>query len=165
MVRTFLLLGSNQGQRAELLTRAVAEIHQRVGKVTGRSSVYETAAWGKEDQSPFLNQVVEIQTNLMPDQLLLITQTIEKSLGRVRETHWGPRLIDIDILFYGDHLVNLPNLTIPHPAIAARRFTLVPMHELDANWVHPVFKETIAELLDRCEDNLEVRKLDGGIRD
>lgn len=159
MVRTFLLLGSNQGQRLELLTRAVAEIQQRAGKVTAKSSIYETAAWGKEDQSPFLNQVVEIQTRLMPDQLLQVTQSIEKSLGRIRETHWGPRLIDIDILFYGDHLINLPDLTIPHPAIAARRFTLVPMNEVDATWIHPVSQETMAELLARCEDNLEVKKL------
>ncbi len=159
MVRTFLLLGSNQGQRLELLSRAVAEIQQRAGKVTAKSSIYETAAWGKEDQSPFLNQVVEIQTRLMPDQLLQVTQSIEKSLGRIRETHWGPRLIDIDILFYGDHLINLPDLTIPHPAIAARRFTLVPMNEVDATWVHPVSHETMADLLARCEDNLEVKKL------
>jgi 2-amino-4-hydroxy-6-hydroxymethyldihydropteridine diphosphokinase len=155
-------LGSNQGQREQLLARAAAEIHRQAGKVMAKSSVYETAAWGKEDQSPFLNQVLEIQTRLMPDQLLEVTQSIEKSLGRVRETHWGPRLIDIDILFYGDHLINLPELTIPHPAIADRRFTLVPMNEVDATWVHPVTKATMAELLARCGDKLEVRRLGTG---
>jgi 2-amino-4-hydroxy-6-hydroxymethyldihydropteridine diphosphokinase len=158
LVRTFLLLGSNQGQRAELLTRAVAEIHQRVGKVAGKSSVYESAAWGKTDQPSFLNQVVEVNTKLLPDQLLKVTQAIEKDLGRVRKEHWGPRVIDIDILFYGDHIINLPDLTIPHVAIPERRFTLVPMNELAPEWVHPALHTTIEQLLARCEDMLEVKK-------
>ncbi|HNP79089.1 MAG TPA: 2-amino-4-hydroxy-6-hydroxymethyldihydropteridine diphosphokinase, partial [Cyclobacteriaceae bacterium] len=102
--------------------------------------------------------VVEVNTKLLPDQLLKVTQAIEEELGRVRKEHWGPRLIDIDVLFYGDHIINLPDLTIPHVAIPERRFTLVPMNELAPEWVHPALHTTIEQLLARCEDMLEVKK-------
>jgi len=142
----------------EVLSLAVAEIHQRAGKVTAKSSIYETAAWGKADQPSFLNQVVEINTKLLPDQLLSVTQAIETGLGRKRKERWGPRIIDIDILFYGDHIINLPDLIIPHPAIAERRFTLVPMNEIAPMWIHPLSGATMEQLLARCEDSLEVVK-------
>lgn len=143
----------------EVLSLAVAEIHQRAGKVTAKSSIYETAAWGKADQPSFLNQVVEINTKLLPDQLLSVTQAIETGLGRKRKERWGPRIIDIDILFYGDHIINLPDLIIPHPAIAERRFTLVPMNEIAAELIHPVHMKAIHQLLKMCADPLEVKKL------
>ncbi len=160
MVKVYLLLGSNEGNRIDWFHKAMAELEQTVGNIVAKSSLYETAAWGKEDQPDFLNMALCIETSLLPEQLLLTTQTIEQHLGRQRTIHWGQRTLDIDILFYGNEVVDMPNLKIPHPYIQERRFALVPLNEIAPHHVHPVFNKTVSELLGSCSDKLEVRRFE-----
>lgn len=124
------------------------------------SSLYETAAWGKTDQPDFLNQIVGIHTKLTPAVLLSTLQAIENSLGRERKGTGGPRPIDIDILLYGEQVIQEPDLTIPHASMADRRFALTPLAELVPDLVHPVSKKTIAQMLQECQDQLEVKRVD-----
>jgi 2-amino-4-hydroxy-6-hydroxymethyldihydropteridine diphosphokinase len=156
MIRTFLLLGSNLGDRQDYLDKARVLLKKRVGKMVAISSVYQTAAWGNTEQQAFLNQVIGVETKLTPDQLLVVIQDIENSLGRTREGKWAARTLDIDILFYGDKIMKHEHLTIPHPEIANRRFTLEPMMEIEPEFVHPVLKKTIQKLLAICPDMLPV---------
>jgi 2-amino-4-hydroxy-6-hydroxymethyldihydropteridine diphosphokinase len=127
--------------------------------VSNASSIYETAAWGKNDQPAFLNQVLEIETALSPPQLLKTILAIEENIGRVRQEKYGPRIIDIDILLFNDEVLHLPMLKIPHPQLQNRRFVLVPLAEIAPDLIHPVFKKTIAELLAICPDKLEVSRI------
>ncbi|MBL7692736.1 MAG: 2-amino-4-hydroxy-6-hydroxymethyldihydropteridine diphosphokinase [Flavipsychrobacter sp.] len=159
MVRVFLGLGTNDGDREELLKAAMGEIGARCGRLVAVSAVYETAAWGLTDQPDFLNMVVELETPLAPTELLDVLQDIEADLQRVRVVRWGPRTMDLDLLFYGDEVIETERLTVPHPRIAERRFVLVPLVEIAADFVHPVNGKTIVELLEECPDTLEVRKL------
>lgn len=152
----FLLLGTNLGNRISNLTNATQAIERRVGKVVYASSVYETSAWGKTDQPAFLNQAVQITTRLEPEAVLKDILSIEEGLGRKRNEKWGERTIDIDILLFGGEVCQRPNLVIPHPQLANRRFTLVPLNEIAPDFVHPVFKKTVAELLAACPDALSV---------
>jgi len=123
------------------------------------SSIYETEAWGKTDQPSFLNQALEISTSLNARQLMRKILKIEKEMGRIRKEKLGPRIIDIDILLYENEIHDLRFLKIPHPEMQNRRFVLVPLAEIDPTLQHPVFKKTIAELLEECPDNLEVKKI------
>jgi 2-amino-4-hydroxy-6-hydroxymethyldihydropteridine diphosphokinase len=154
----FLLLGTNLGDRISNLTNATQAIKRVVGTVVNASSVYETSAWGKTDQPSFLNQAVEITTRLEPEAVLKSILSIEEGLGRKRNEKWGERTIDIDILMFGDKICQQPDLVIPHPQLANRRFTLVPLNEIAPEFVHPVFKKTVAELLAACPDGLSVTK-------
>ena len=152
----FLLLGSNQGSRQQQLQTAIYYIEQTVGIVEKKSSIYETAAWGKTDQSPFLNQAILINSTLNPTSLLLEIHAIEKKMGRQRLEKWGERTIDIDILFAGNLILRTPELTVPHPEIQHRRFTLVALTEISTDFVHPVLGKTNAQLLADCKDDLSV---------
>lgn len=145
--RIYLLLGSNVGNRAENLQTAIQSMPPRV-HVLRTSRVYQTAPWGYLDQSDFLNQALEAETDLTPLELLNYVKEIEKRMGRHTVIHYGPRLIDIDILFYGDEIIDLPQLSIPHPMLHERAFTLVPLAELAAEFRHPKLGKTIQELLD-----------------
>ncbi len=156
MIRAFLLLGSNDGDRLVILGNARKAIEASAGKLVSTSSIYETAAWGNNDQAPFLNQAIAIDTPMEALQLLDKLQKIELALGRVRKQRWGPRTIDIDILLYGDLTMSTPILTIPHPGVPDRRFTLVPMAEIAGNLYHPVLRKTMQELLIECKDALAV---------
>ncbi len=159
MNKAYLLTGGNMGNRQENLETAYNYIDQQCGMVINASSIYETAAWGKNDQPSFLNQVLEIQTSLTPRQLLKKILLIEKQIGRVREEKYGPRIIDIDILLFNDEIHNYPSLKIPHPELQNRRFVLVPLAEIAPGAIHPVLKKTIAELLLICPDKLAVKKI------
>ena len=154
-----LLIGGNLGNRKENLLEAIALINEQCGSLTKSSSIYETEAWGKTDQPSFLNQALEISTSLNARQLMRKILKIENEMGRIREEKLGPRIIDIDIILFGNEIHDLRFLNIPHPEVQNRRFVLVPLAEIDPTLQHPVLKKTIAELLEECPDNLEVRKI------
>lgn len=155
----FLLLGGNLGDRQSYLRKAIALIESDIAPVIKRSSIYETASWGKTDAPDYLNQVIQIETDLLPVVVLQKILNIETSLGRKREEKWGSRVIDIDILFYGSAIINQPGLHIPHPELHNRRFTLDPLNEIAPNLVHPVLAKTIFQLKSELKDNLIVKKL------
>lgn len=156
MTEVYLLLGSNEGNRKGNLKKACKLIEFRCGKIMRPSSIYETEAWGMKEQNHFLNQALLIKTPLTPPNLLNTVKAIEKELGRTETIKWGPRIIDVDILFYEDKIVLLPELTIPHPFIQERKFTLVPLNEIATDFIHPAFKETVKQLLEECLDESEV---------
>jgi 2-amino-4-hydroxy-6-hydroxymethyldihydropteridine diphosphokinase len=160
MALAYLLLGSNMGQSKSLLSIAADHIQQKAGLILLKSAIYESEAWGKEDQDPFLNQVLLIESSLSASHLLHSLLQIELQMGRTRSIKWGARIIDIDILFYDEQQIQLDALTIPHPAIADRRFTLVPLHEIAPDFIHPVHHKSIKTLLLECQDPLMVKLLD-----
>lgn len=151
-----LLLGSNLGNRLESIENAISELQGKLGQPDRKSSMYESAPWGKTDQPAFLNQVIGIRTSVDPFHLLELCLAIEKSAGRIRAERWGPRTIDIDILYYGDRLIDVTNLKVPHPGIRDRRFTLVPLCEIYPEIRHPESGRTFLELLETCTDLSEV---------
>jgi len=159
MNKAYLLIGGNLGNREENLSKAVDLINEQCGNITKTSSLYETAAWGVTEQPSFLNQALEISTSLNAKQLMRKALAIEKTMGRVRKEKFGPRIIDIDILFYENEVHDLSFLKIPHPELQNRRFVLVPLAEINSEFQHPVLKKTVAELLEECPDNLEVKKI------
>lgn len=160
MKGVFLLLGSNLGDRLLNISIAIDKINKQVGNTTLQSSVYETAAWGKTDQASFYNQVIQINTSLLPTQLLNRILSIENEIGRKRYEKWGERIIDIDILYYSETTLQSQELSIPHPEIENRLFTLIPLVEVAPLFIHPVLKVTQQQLLEQCVDHLEVTKLD-----
>ncbi|WP_028298065.1 2-amino-4-hydroxy-6-hydroxymethyldihydropteridine diphosphokinase [Olivibacter sitiensis] len=162
MHQVFLLLGANLGDRCATLEKARTAIDNEVGTIIKKSYLYETQAWGTqgEEQPSYLNQVLELTTLLGPEQLLETTMHIEDKLGRTRKKKWESRLIDIDILFYDDLMMQSDTLTIPHPLLHKRKFTLMPLVEIAPDLVHPKFRKNITQLLCLLDDDLEVRMLD-----
>jgi 2-amino-4-hydroxy-6-hydroxymethyldihydropteridine diphosphokinase len=159
MNNIFLLLGSNLGNRKLFLKQAVKYIEADVAPVIQMSSVYETQSWGKTDAPDYLNQVLMLQTLLPAQEVLQKTLAIENLMGRQREEKWGSRIIDIDILFYGDAVINEPNLQVPHPELHNRRFTLEPLVEIAPGFVHPLLHKNILQLKNELKDNLIVKKV------
>lgn len=159
MSTTFLLLGSNLGDSKGYIAEAVYLINQEIGTVYRQSSLYQTASWGKVDQPDFINQAIEVKTNLSPVQLLKSILSIEQQLGRRREEKWGSRTIDIDILLYDNLVIDLPELKIPHPFLPERRFAILPLHEIAPHFIHAVSGKTIEQLLSDLTDKLSVKKL------
>ncbi len=158
MTTIYLSLGSNIGDRAANIARAIAALAPRGVRVTRESSLYETEPVDFREQDWFLNCVVEAETDLAPAELMDALLDVERSLGRVRGAPKGPRLIDMDILLFGSGIVRAPGLEIPHPRMAERRFVLVPFNEIAPRAWHPVLEKTIGELLDLTHDRSEVRK-------
>ncbi len=151
-----LLLGSNEGDSLQNLTFAENEISKWAGQIKVVSSIYTSEAWGKKDQSDFLNKVVLIETALNPIALLKTLLTIEQSAGRIRMEKWGPRTLDIDILYFDDIVYKDDQLMIPHAGISTRRFTLVPLCEILPDQIHPVSGKTNQWMLAHCEDHGQV---------
>ncbi|HTD41244.1 MAG TPA: 2-amino-4-hydroxy-6-hydroxymethyldihydropteridine diphosphokinase [Mucilaginibacter sp.] len=159
MIDVFLLLGSNLGDREAFLQKAIDFIADDLGPIEKKSSVYETQAWGKTDEPSYLNQVVQIKTRFPAEQVLGKILNIENLMGRVREEKWGSRIIDIDILFYGLDIIASHGLTVPHPELQKRMFTLAPLSEIAPDLEHPILKKSIFELKNELKDNLIVKKL------
>ena len=142
----YLALGANLGNREASLHLARASLAPQV-RILAASSIYETAPWGYLEQPPFLNQVLQVETGLSPIDLLAHLKQIEEYMSRKPNFHYGPRLIDLDILFYHDQVVNLDGLVIPHPHLAERAFILVPLADLAPDLHHPISGQTVSELL------------------
>lgn len=159
MNAVYLLIGGNLGNRIENLAIARSFIDAELGKIIKSSSVYETAAWGQTEQPEFLNQVLLIKTKLTAAKLMQLILSIENKMGRIRSQKNASRIIDIDILFFNDEIINQANLTIPHTEIQDRKFALIPLSEIAADMVHPVFKQSIKNLLSTTKDKLEVKPL------
>jgi 2-amino-4-hydroxy-6-hydroxymethyldihydropteridine diphosphokinase len=150
-----LSLGSNTGNSSRNLKDAIGYLHSMNSTdVVKISSVYKTAPWGKTDQSDFLNQSVLISTYLTVVELMENILSIEKQMGRVREEKWGPRIIDIDIILFGDEVVSSAQVVVPHPFMQERKFVLEPSLEIAAEMVHPVLNKTVAQLLVSCEQSV-----------
>ncbi|MBP7211921.1 2-amino-4-hydroxy-6-hydroxymethyldihydropteridine diphosphokinase [bacterium] len=155
MAIVYLCLGSNKGDRVGYVQQATSLLGAVDGiKVIRTSSFYETEPWLELSKNWFVNAVLEIKTSMLPDELLITCQRIETQLGRNREVEgrYGDRNIDIDILFYGGEIISEENLIVPHPRVHERAFTLVPMLEINPEFVHPVMKKTLAELHEELEN-------------
>ncbi len=159
MVKACLLLGSNLGNREENLSAARGLIALNSGCISKASSLYETAPWGNSQQPPFLNQALVVETELNARQLLRRVLRIEKLMGRVRKEKFGPRIIDIDILLFGEEVHQYPLLQIPHPELPNRRFALEPLAEIAPDIMHPLAHQSIVQLLHECQDHLPVKKV------
>jgi 2-amino-4-hydroxy-6-hydroxymethyldihydropteridine diphosphokinase len=155
-VVAYLLLGSNLGDRAAYLRQAQQTLASTAGSIIAASAYYETAAWGVEEQPAFLNQVLAVRTALSAPELLAACQAAEQQAGRERLQHWGARTLDVDILLYGQAIINTPTLVVPHPALPERRFALVPLAEIAPQLLHPQLHQTVAALLAHCSDPLAV---------
>ena len=150
---TIIAIGSNMGDRQGYIDRAIEMIGERVGRILKVSDVIETKAYGLEDQADFLNLAIEVDTELDPRQLLASLQGIEADLDRVRDIRWGPRTIDLDIIFYGDEIVDDDDLHIPHADFHNRKFVLGPLCRLDPDRVDPKTGKTVSLLLRELEDS------------
>lgn len=159
-INVYLSLGSNMGDKRANITAALGLINKHIGKIAKKSHLYETQPWGVEGQDPFLNIMVMSNTTLEPRALLEAITKIERELGRERKEKWGPRVIDIDIIFYGKRVIRDKGLEIPHPEMHKRAFVLVPMMEIDPEFEHPVFKAAMDMLYMDCEDQSDVVMLD-----
>lgn len=156
---TLLSTGSNQGNSLQILQMANFLIEQRVGSIIKQSSIYKTAAWGKTDQPDFYNQALAVETPFTPKMLVQKLQNIEKSLGRQRKVKWGPRLIDIDIIFFDQYVIKSEELIIPHPEMQNRNFVLFPLAEIAPNFKHPLLKKSLKTLVEETTDELKAVKV------
>ena len=154
MNKLFLITGGNIGDRKGNLEAAAALIQKQIGKIIRLSAMYETEAWGITNQPAFYNQVLEIDTLLSAPEVLHLILKIEEEMGRKRTIKNAARIIDIDILFFNNEIINEHNLIIPHPEIANRRFVLLPLLELDPTKLHPSLHKTVQELLAETKDKL-----------
>ncbi len=160
MNTAYLLLGSNLKNPAQQLSAARNYITTEIGEIIKASSFYATAAWGNTNQPDFLNQVIVINTHFSAETLMETILKIEENMGRIRTQKNAPREIDIDILFFNNDIINLPELIVPHPLLQERKFVLIPLNEISSGFKHPIILKTTQELLEICTDSLDVQKKD-----
>ena len=163
MEKCYVLFGSNMGDKNQIFAQACLLINNRCGRIVAVSSAYESEPWGFEAEEWFLNRLVIVETELEPEEMMQQLLDIEAELGRVRHPDadgYTSRTVDLDILYYGSRIVLTDSLTIPHPRLHQRRFALLPLCELAPQLVHPAFNFTQTELLRRCHDFSEVRKIE-----
>ncbi len=159
MPDVYLILGSNLGDRIENLKKATDHICRDIGKIVARSSIYETEPWGFNHESNFINQILRINTSLKPLEVLGKILKIEKLYGRrIKNKKYTAREMDIDILFYNNKIIKSDKLIIPHPCIRERMFVLVPMAELQPDFIHPLLQKPISYLKETCSDRRWVRE-------
>ena len=163
MGRLILLLGGNQGDVQDTFRKVHTLLTARLGEIVSMSGMYESKPWGFESENNFINQVVELNSSLASEEILNNTQEIEGLLGREQKsaTGYSSRPIDIDILFYDDITLSMTNLSIPHPRLHERMFTLVPLSEKWEHWMHPVLGKTVKQLTEECDDPGWVRRITG----
>ncbi len=152
MTRCFILFGSNQGDKQALLERACTLINNRCGMLVERSSAYTTEPWGFEAEEWFLNELLVVETELRPDELMDRLLEIEAELGRVRHPEkvgYCSRTVDLDILYYGDQIINTEKVTVPHPRLHLRKFALMPLCEIIPDFLHPIFNLSQTQLLEK----------------
>lgn len=152
----YLHLGSNQGDRKQSLDNCLVQIAEKIGKITSKSSIYETEPWGLKDQPNFLNMAVEAKTHLTVIEVFNISKEIEKELGCPKHVKWGPRSIDIDILYFDHVIMDTEKLKLPHPQLYNRNFVLIPMMEIAGDYIDPIRNISIDEIYDVCSDQCEV---------
>ena len=155
----FLLLGSNQGNRLNHINYALELISDNIGKVGSMSSLYRSSSWGDENQPDFLNMVIKVESTLSASEIMRKILTIENMMGRIRTKKWASRIIDIDILYYENSVIDEADLHIPHPRIQDRRFTLIPLVEIAPDEIHPVRGVSNSELLRLSTDPGRVEKI------
>lgn len=152
----YLHLGSNKGDRTSYLSNAIKQITAKIGQVTDQSAIYQTEPWGKKDQDEFLNMAIKVESNLAPEDALNAAKKIETDMGSEKKEKWGPRIIDIDILYCDDLIMEKYNLVIPHPHIYERNFVLIPLMEIAGDFIDPVKEMSIEDIFDLCKDESEV---------
>lgn len=157
MNQVFLGLGTNVGDRMFQINEAIVQLSAALGQVKAQSSIYATQAWGLTEQDDFLNAVIHIETHLNVEDVLQHIQFIEQSMGRDRTIKWGPRTIDIDILFFNHEIIEKEHLTVPHPLLQERLFVLQPMLEIAPKFLHPQMGISIEALIEICPDQLKVQ--------
>lgn len=155
----FIALGSNIGDKTGNCTRAISLISKHEDCIVLRvSSFYETEPWGVVEQDKFINMAVEIETALSPFELLEFLKSLEIEMGRTKAERWGPRLIDLDIIFYNDKIIDEKGLNVPHPHMHERAFVLAPLSEIAPDLIHPLLGKSISELF-KSVDSSGVKKI------
>ncbi|MFZ4798361.1 MAG: 2-amino-4-hydroxy-6-hydroxymethyldihydropteridine diphosphokinase [Bacteroidia bacterium] len=152
MNKAFIILGSNMGNKLAHLQLAIEQMDLRNISLIQQSSIYKTAAWGNTEQDDFYNQVIEVATELSAEFLLQTLLEIETKMGRTRNQKWEARIIDLDILYFNYDVIDTEKLKVPHPYLHVRRFTLIPLTEIAAHYIHPILKKTNFEMLVSCSD-------------
>ncbi len=155
--KVILLFGGNEGNTARIFSEAENKIQSNIGRILNKSLLYQTGAWGPIPQQDYLNCTLVVETIFSPLAVLEKILAIELQMGRQRTVKYGPRTIDIDMLFYEDTVMQHPKLVLPHPHIAERRFVLVPCCDIIPKFIHPVSNQSITTLLMNCKDNLAVK--------
>jgi len=159
MFEVYLGIGSNIGDSKMNLQNCIEALNLNIGKVSIVSSVYETEAWGNQNQANFFNQVVQISTDILPFELLKKIKEIEIHLGRTKTEKWGPRVVDIDILLYSNFHFTAANLQIPHAFLQERKFVLAPLAEINPDLIHPILMKKMGILLEECKDTAWIKKI------